>query len=411
MSTIRLLLGNATLSVPGLPLITTCDLYRNNLALAAAIYPVKTQCSTEDLQAFLSALEGTKVTITGVNHHSLSELCEEFGYGGLADALAEFRRSSASSGSGEGLSALPSEVIDRLCILEERQECQGRQLAGLELSFCSMEGVWEEVRRLSGEVARLGAAVSTVERRQPSTIAVLPPDAGPLGPPPPPPQRPQRPPPPPLSDSGRRDPPPPPPARAQRPPLPPPHPLSDSQIVSAFPPLFAEFREKQWKLLYRGSRDGFTTAAFHAKCDGRANTVTLIVATNGSVFGGFTPVPWDSAGLGPDYTWYRMDSSKRSFIFTLKNPRAIAPRRFSLKPSEDDGAVASRGFFEDWSGLFAFGGGHDIGICENCNANDTSSSNVGNTYANDTTVAGDRLLAGSRNFRVREIEVFELTNK
>jgi archaellum component FlaC len=73
--------------------------------------------------------------------------------------------------------------------------------------------------------------------------------------------------------------------------LPPPTPALafDSLIVPQFPPLFEEFRAKRFNLLWRGSRDGFTAQEFHRRCDGRANTLTLISDTDGNVFGGFTP--------------------------------------------------------------------------------------------------------------------------
>jgi hypothetical protein len=48
--------------------------------------------------------------------------------------------------------------------------------------------------------------------------------------------------------------------------------------------------------LWRGSRDGFGSGDFHSRCDGHANTVTLIETAASEhdvgdfVFGGFTPV-------------------------------------------------------------------------------------------------------------------------
>jgi hypothetical protein len=50
-------------------------------------------------------------------------------------------------------------------------------------------------------------------------------------------------------------------------------------MVSEFPPLFAEFGEKPFRLLWRGSRDGFRANPFHGRCDGHANTLTLIEDT------------------------------------------------------------------------------------------------------------------------------------
>ena len=41
-----------------------------------------------------------------------------------------------------------------------------------------------------------------------------------------------------------------------------------------------EFEGKsKWSLLYRGSRDGFGAHVFHAKCDGKLNTLTQQMAT------------------------------------------------------------------------------------------------------------------------------------
>jgi hypothetical protein len=51
-----------------------------------------------------------------------------------------------------------------------------------------------------------------------------------------------------------------------------------------------EFSSKKWTLLSRGPRGGFRGAQCPAKCDGQANTVTLIETTRGDPFGGFTRV-------------------------------------------------------------------------------------------------------------------------
>jgi hypothetical protein len=67
-----------------------------------------------------------------------------------------------------------------------------------------------------------------------------------------------------------------------------------SVIVSDFPEIFDEFREKRFSLLWRGGRDGFGKHDFHSRCDGHANTLTVIEDTKGNIFGGFTPVEWES---------------------------------------------------------------------------------------------------------------------
>jgi hypothetical protein len=70
---------------------------------------------------------------------------------------------------------------------------------------------------------------------------------------------------------------------------PPPAPF-DSRIISDFPEIFAEFQDRQFSLLWRGSRDGFKAQEFHRRCDWYANTLTVILGTKGNILGGFTPV-------------------------------------------------------------------------------------------------------------------------
>jgi hypothetical protein len=52
-----------------------------------------------------------------------------------------------------------------------------------------------------------------------------------------------------------------------------------SLIVAGFSALFAEFSEKRFVLLWRGSRDGFGARDFHGRCDGHAPTLALIQDT------------------------------------------------------------------------------------------------------------------------------------
>jgi hypothetical protein len=63
--------------------------------------------------------------------------------------------------------------------------------------------------------------------------------------------------------------------------------------------------------LWRGGRDGFGASQFHGRCDGHANTLTVLLDTKGNIFGGFTPVT---------------DESQKSFLFTLTNPQNVGAR-------------------------------------------------------------------------------------
>ena len=46
-----------------------------------------------------------------------------------------------------------------------------------------------------------------------------------------------------------------------------------------------------WKLCWQASKDGWAAQTFHALCDGKSPTVTIVKA-NGNIFGGFTNSQW-----------------------------------------------------------------------------------------------------------------------
>jgi hypothetical protein len=163
-----------------------------------------------------------------------------------------------------------------------------------------------------------------------------------------------------------------------------------SLIVSQFPRLFEEFRAKRFDLLWRGSRDGFGAGEFHRRCDGRANTLTLISDTDGNIFGGFTPVEWESrewnGKKGDENNLIKGDDSLQSFLFTLKNPRGVQARKFALRTEKKQRAVFCS---SDRGPAFGY---NDILVYDNCNANRRSCTRFGTrwsdrTSANDTTIA------------------------
>jgi len=68
---------------------------------------------------------------------------------------------------------------------------------------------------------------------------------------------------------------------------------------------------QKWVLKYRASRDGFKATGFHTKCDGIGNTLTVIKAKSGNIFGGFTEQKWHSDG--------GFVTDPKAFIFSLVN--------------------------------------------------------------------------------------------
>jgi hypothetical protein len=122
----------------------------------------------------------------------------------------------------------------------------------------------------------------------------------------------------------------------------------------------------------------------------------LIETSKGFIFGGYTPLPWEST------TKYHPDDSQQSFIFTLKNARNTRPKKFPLKSDYKQYAISSH---PECGPIF--GGGDDFCIGRGDQTLPTY-TNFGHSYNNDTGYDGPTFLAGERNFTVKEVEVFSV---
>jgi hypothetical protein len=69
--------------------------------------------------------------------------------------------------------------------------------------------------------------------------------------------------------------------------------------------------------------EDFSAHAFHAACNGKERTFT-IVAVAGGIFGGYTPIAWQ------DRPGWVKDPSGQSFIFCLKKGHGNPPYRLAL---------------------------------------------------------------------------------
>jgi hypothetical protein len=61
----------------------------------------------------------------------------------------------------------------------------------------------------------------------------------------------------------------------------------DSALWSKLFEISTKISNNNWKLIYRGTRDGFGAKDFYRECDGVAKTVTIVKITNGNIFGVF----------------------------------------------------------------------------------------------------------------------------
>lgn len=70
---------------------------------------------------------------------------------------------------------------------------------------------------------------------------------------------------------------------------------------------------KNWKLIYQASRDGFDAENFHRKCDNIYNVLVLVKSKNSDLFGGYTAIGWKF----DEESTCLLD--RNAFIFSFKN--------------------------------------------------------------------------------------------
>ena len=110
--------------------------------------------------------------------------------------------------------------------------------------------------------------------------------------------------------------------------------------------------------------------------------------------------PWMISNLIPRDEWCESD---KSFLFSLKSPSSeVGPTKMSIKPNMYSNAMLHNSYYGP-----TFGGSHDLHIANDANNNSNSESNLGHTYElppGQTTT----FLVGSNNFKVSDIEVFQI---
>jgi hypothetical protein len=160
-------------------------------------------------------------------------------------------------------------------------------------------------------------------------------------------------------------------------------------------------QDQKWDLKYRASRDGFKSTDFHSHCDGISNTLTVIKAKSGNVFGGFTEQEWNS-----DCEWI---TDPNAFIFSLVNKEE---KPFKVLCSNEQAICCN----SDYGPCFGGEGDYIKDICIRTNANicKHNSCNFGYSYHHPDylkeTDKAMNILAGSYKFETVEIEVYAKTN-
>ena len=155
-------------------------------------------------------------------------------------------------------------------------------------------------------------------------------------------------------------------------------------------------------LLYRATRDGFTALAFHNKCDGKANTITIIENNLNYVFGGYTSAAWSTNGETYD---------SNAFIFSLR--RAGVSNFEKYKVTTPSLAITGR---SDQGPTFGATYASSVQINDNSNTKTGSHTNFCEYYECPLGYAPDTMndrtqsyLAGNyNNWLAVEIEVYQL---
>jgi hypothetical protein len=164
-------------------------------------------------------------------------------------------------------------------------------------------------------------------------------------------------------------------------------------------------------LLYRASRDGWNASDFHAKCDNKGATLTVIKCTDGYVLGGYANSGWNSSG-----SW---QTATGSFLFSLHGPSGVGPVKLHLIDPNHQHAM-----YGNSSHGPTFGGGHDLrvggaSVCDEEEEADFSDdeeasggscgscrSNLGHTYHLPEGQSPETFFTGRQNFQAAEVEVF-----
>ena len=168
--------------------------------------------------------------------------------------------------------------------------------------------------------------------------------------------------------------------------------LADSKRRDEFLNKIYEWTDsKNMELLYRGTRDGMSSDAFHNKCNKKGPTITLYKNGKGYIFGGYASIDWRSCnnyGSAPD-----------SFLFTLTN-------MFNFPPTKFPNINSNCSIYDYSSSGPCFGGGRDIAI-------DFSSNGFGFPSSYKDELGKGYLIFkeendGNNKFDLKEIEVFKL---
>ena len=148
-----------------------------------------------------------------------------------------------------------------------------------------------------------------------------------------------------------------------------------------------KFPGSLYKLLYKGSRDGDSAAAFHTKCDEAEKTLVIVEDNYGNRFGGFTTQDWGGQ--------YMQKKDEDAFIFSIDKNKI-----YDIIPGQN-----AIGCYPNFGPVFF---GCQIRIYDNYLAKGGTTYKKGLNYC---TTEDFELTGGRQNFGVKDIEVYDVESR
>ena len=146
---------------------------------------------------------------------------------------------------------------------------------------------------------------------------------------------------------------------------------------------------KEYKILFRATRDGFTSKNFHNKCDGYNSTLTLILTNTRELLGGYAKYSWNQNN--------EYKKGKGGFMFSINNNIITKIKKYNIYCQKDSGPI-----FGDF----------DIFISNNSNLNYESYYNMrifNRSIINDINIGKNDII--KQHFSVLDYAVYQVLFK
>lgn len=152
---------------------------------------------------------------------------------------------------------------------------------------------------------------------------------------------------------------------------------------------------KTYALVYRGSRDGFSAADFHTKCDGTADILFVMQSDGGYVAAAYSSAAFTSSG------GFVAAAANSCWLNNLESPagQLSTTRYFCNYPSAS--------IFDSASAGLTFGSGNDLVLSNACHTSPGSSCTA-QSYAG-SGYTGTTLFGSAYGFTIAEIEAYACT--